>query len=91
MTIQPVALDAVADVIAEATTGTRVGALHEVAGPDATMLWDTTAQLPGKRVTSIPRRIPSRYGRAFRDGTLRPAAAIEVVGPRYTEWLDART
>lgn len=91
MTIQPVALDAVADVIAESATGTRPGALHEVAGPEVMTLWDMTAQLPGKRVTPIPLRIPSRYGRAFRDGTLLPAAGIEVVGPRYGEWLDARS
>lgn len=91
MTIQPVALDAVADVIAEAATGTRVGALHEVAGPEVTTLWDMTAQLPDKRVTPIPLRIPSRYGRAFRDGTLLPSAGIEVVGPRYAEWLNTRS
>ena len=91
MTIQPVALDAVADVIADAATGTRTGALHEVAGPEATTLWDMTTQLPGKRVTPIPLRIPSRYGRAFRDGTLLPARGIEVVGPRYAEWLSTRS
>jgi hypothetical protein len=88
MTIQPVALDAVADVIADAATGTRVGALHEVAGPEVTTLWDMTAQLSGKRVTPIPLRIPSRYGRAFRDGTLLPPPGVEVVGPRYAEWLN---
>ncbi|PJJ55379.1 NADH(P)-binding protein [Compostimonas suwonensis] len=91
MTIQPVALDAVADVIADAATGVRTGALHEVAGPEATTLWDMTTQLSDKRVTPIPLRIPSRYGRAFRDGTLLPAPGIEVAGPRYTEWLNARS
>ncbi|MFT4235516.1 MAG: hypothetical protein QM607_11020 [Microbacterium sp.] len=91
MTIQPVALDAVADVIAEAATGTRPGTLHEVAGPEVTTLWSMTERLPGKRVTPIPLAIPTRYGRAFRDGTLLPAAGIEVVGLRYAEWLGART
>lgn len=90
MTIQPVALDAVADVIADAAIGARAGELHEAAGPEATTLWDMTAQLHGKRITPIPLRIPSRYGRAFRDGTLLPATDVEVIGPRYAEWLDAR-
>ncbi len=87
MTIKPVALDAVADVIADSAIGNRVGALHEVAGPEVTTLWDMTTQLPGKRVTPIPLRIPTGYGRAFRDGTLLPAAEIEVVGPSFFEWL----
>lgn len=91
MTIQPVALDVVADVIADAATGTRTGALHEVAGPEVTTLWDMTAQLHRKRVTPIPLCIPGRYGRAFRDGTLLPAPGVEVVGPRYAEWLNARS
>lgn len=90
MTIQPVALDAVADVIADVATGARVGVLHEVAGPEAMTLWDMTMQLPGKSVTPIPLRIPSRYGRAFRDGTLLPASDVDVIGPRYAEWLIAR-
>ncbi|MEZ3160986.1 hypothetical protein AB1K54_10640 [Microbacterium sp. BWT-B31] len=91
MTIQPVALDAVADVIADAATGARLGVLHEVAGPEVTTLWDMTTQLPDKRVTPIPLRIPSRYGRAFRDGTLLPAPGVEVIGPHYADWLNTRS
>lgn len=91
MTIQPVALDAVADVIAEVAIGARGGASIEVAGPEVTTLWDMTMQLPGKGVPPIPLRIPSRYGRAFRDGTLLPAPHVEVIGPGYAEWLDARS
>lgn len=90
MTIKPVALDAVADVVADAAIGNRVGALHEVAGPEITTLWDMTKQLPGKRVAPIPLRIPTGYGRAFRDGTLLPAADVEVVGPSFLEWLRAK-
>lgn len=90
MTIRPVALDAVADVIAGAAIGARPGALHEVAGPEVTTLWDMTAQLSGKRVTPIPLAIPSRYGRAFRDGTLVPGDHVDVRGPRFSDWLCAQ-
>lgn len=89
MTIQPVALAAVADVIADSALGTRIGPLHEVAGPEVTTLWDMTTRLPGKHVTPVPLRIPTGYGRAFRDGTLLPAADVEVVGPSFFEWLSA--
>lgn len=45
MTIKPVALDAVADVIADCATGIRGGTFHEFAGPEVTTLWDMTKQL----------------------------------------------
>ena len=87
MTIKPVALEAVADVIAECATGDRSGATHEVAGPEVTTLWELTKQLTYKRVTPVPLTIPTRYGRAFRRGVLLPVGGVEVVGPRYSAWL----
>lgn len=90
MTIKPVALDAVADVIAECATGSRTGALHEVVGPERTTLWKLTNQLPDKRVTPVPLSIPTGYGRAFRGGALIPGNGAEVVGPCYADWLRTR-
>jgi hypothetical protein len=87
MTMKPVALAAVADVIAECVTGARTGALVEVAGPEVMTLWDMTDQLPHKSAKPLPLPIPGSMGRAFRDGVLVPGDDTEVTGPRYTEWL----
>ena len=87
MTIKPVALDAVAAVIAESALGIRSGALIEVSGPEITTLWKMTMALPGRKVVPVPLPIPGRMGRAFRDGALVPRGDAEVIGPRFGEWL----
>jgi hypothetical protein len=87
MTMKPVALAAVADVVAECVTGARTGALVEVAGPEVMTLWDMTNQLPHKSAKPLPLPIPGSMGRAFRDGVLVPGDDTEVTGPRYAEWL----
>lgn len=89
MTMKPVALDAVANVIAECVTGARTGALVEVAGPEVMTLWDMTNQLPHKSAKPVSLPIPGSMGRAFRDGILVPGDDTEVTGPRFTEWLAA--
>ena len=89
MTIQPVALDAVANVIAECALGKRVGALHEVAGPEVMTLGEMTKRLPRKRVLPVAMPIPGSMGRAFRNGALVPGSSVEVVGPRFSDWLSA--
>lgn len=88
MTIKPVALDAVAGVIAECVRGVRAGPFQEVAGPEVMTLWEMTTQLPDKRVLPVPLPIPGRMGRAFQRGALAPDD-VEVIGPRYSEWLRA--
>jgi uncharacterized protein YbjT (DUF2867 family) len=90
MTIQPVALDAVANVIAECAIGKRVGAFHEVAGPEVMTLGEMTKRLPGKHVLPVAMPIPGRMGRAFRNGALLPGIDVEVVGPRFSDWLSAK-
>lgn len=90
MMIKPVALDAVADVIADFATGSRTGAFYELAGPEVTTLWDMTKQLPDKRPVPVPMPIPGRMGRAFRDGGLVPGSGAEVIGPNFSEWLNAK-
>lgn len=87
MTIKPVALDAVAGVIADLATGTRASTLTEIAGPEVTTLWDMTKQLPPARATPLPMPIPGRMGRAFRYGALVPGAEAEVLGPTFSQWL----
>lgn len=87
MKIKPVALEAVANVIAECVTGARTGALVEVAGPEVMTLWDMTSQLPSKSVKPVPLRIPGGMGRSFREGILVPRAGTEVAGPPFAEWL----
>jgi uncharacterized protein YbjT (DUF2867 family) len=89
MTIKPVALDAVADVIADCALGKRVGALHQVAGPEVMTLGEMTKRLPDKHVLPVVMPIPGRMGRAFRNGTLLPGSSVEVVGPGFSDWLSA--
>ena len=89
MTIQPVALDSVARVIADVAVGDRTAALVEVAGPERTTLWDMTTALRQHAVRPVPLPIPGRMGRAFRAGALLPAAEVETTGPRFEEWLAA--
>lgn len=90
MTIAPVALDAVATVIADVAVGERSAREIEVAGPDTTTLWTMTKALPGPGVTPVPLPIPGRMGRAFRGGTLLPARETEVVGPRFQDWITGK-
>ena len=89
MKMKPVALDAVANVIAECVTGVRTGAVVEVAGPEVMTLWDMTNQLPHKSAKPLSLPIPGSMGRAFRDGILVPGDDTEVAGPRFNEWLAA--
>ncbi len=90
MRIKPVALDAVADVVAECATGARSGQVHDVAGPEVMTLWDMTTQLPRSGVRPVPLPMPGTTGRAFRRGALVPGDGAEVVGPRFAQWLGSR-
>ncbi|KDP91504.1 MULTISPECIES: SDR family oxidoreductase [Clavibacter] len=90
MTIAPVALDTVAAIIADVTVGDRPEPLIEVAGPETTTLWGMTKATPSPGVTPVPLRIPGSMGRAFREGALLPGTDVEVMGPRFNDWLSAR-
>lgn len=90
MTIAPVALDAVAAVIADVVVGKRSAREIEVAGPDTTTLWTMTTALPDPGVIAVPLPIPGRMGRAFREGVLLPGGDTEVVGQHFREWLPGR-
>lgn len=99
MTIAPVSLDAVAEVIADVVVGKRgrigpapaSGAdVVEVAGPEAMTLWEMTSALPRSRAlpVPVPLPIPGRVGQSFRGGALLPDPGAAVVGPRFAEWLE---
>ncbi|MGC5616907.1 3-beta hydroxysteroid dehydrogenase [Georgenia sp. Z1491] len=96
MRIRPVALDAVADVLADCALARRAGDRHDLVGPEELTLWDMTRRVAGnaagdgRRIRPFPLPLPGRMGRAFRDGTLGRAPGAEVVGPTFEEWLVAR-
>jgi uncharacterized protein YbjT (DUF2867 family) len=87
MKIQPVALAAVAEVIADSIVGARTGTSYDVAGPEVTTLAEMTKRIRRKRLLQIPLAIPGATWREFRDGGLLPGAEIEKIGPRFSEWL----
>jgi uncharacterized protein YbjT (DUF2867 family) len=87
MTVQPIALGSVAEVVADCITGERSGPLHEVAGPERTTLWRMTTALPDRRALPLPVLVPGQAGRALRDGTLLPGPEVEIAGPRFIDWL----
>lgn len=89
MTIAPVALDAVAEVIADVVAGDRTGPVVEVAGPDTMTLWDMTKALPDPGAVPVLLPVPGRMGRAFRRGALVPDPRTEVVGPRFGDWVES--
>ena len=90
MIVKPVALDAVADVIAECTVGKRVGDSYEVAGPEVMTLWEMTQQVRRKGIVPVPLAIPGARWRAFRNGALVPGPEAEQIGPRFVDWLAAK-
>ena len=91
MSIAPVALTAVAAVVADVVSGDRAERRVEVAGPERTTLLEMTRALPGPGGRALSLRLPGRFGRAFRDGALLPGAATEVVGPSFDEWVADRS
>lgn len=87
MRVQPIALEAVAQAIAQCATGERSGDFYEMAGPNITTLWRMTKALPQKPVVPVPLPVPGKAGRAFRNGSLLPGQHVERLGPTFAEWL----
>lgn len=90
MKMKPVALDAVADVIADCAAGDRPESLYEVAGPEVMTLWELTQHVPRKGIVPVPLPVPTSYGRAFRKGALVPDDSVPQVGPTLAEWSSGR-
>jgi uncharacterized protein YbjT (DUF2867 family) len=87
MRVQPVALDAVAEIAADRCLGTRSFRVLDVCGPEVMTLWKMTLGLPGPKGVPIPLPVPTTAGRAFRNGALLPSPGAEITGPGYLEWL----
>jgi uncharacterized protein YbjT (DUF2867 family) len=87
MLIQPVALDAVAGVVADAAVGRRVAPQREVAGPEAMTLAEMTRRVRPTKAVRIPLPLPGSTWKAIRRGALLPAQGADVVGPTFSEWL----
>ncbi|WP_028049558.1 hypothetical protein [Cellulomonas sp. URHD0024] len=88
MRVKPVALDAVAEVVAQRCTGLRTFDELDVSGPGVTTLWEMTKALPSHGL-AVPLLVPGAGGRALRDGTLLPSTTAEIVGPTFESWLAA--
>jgi uncharacterized protein YbjT (DUF2867 family) len=90
MTIKPVALAAVAEVIADCALGNRTGISYDVTGPEAMTLWDMTKRIRREgQPIPLPLVIPGSTGRAFRNGGMVPGVEAEEVGPSFADWLAA--
>lgn len=87
MRIQPIALDSVADTIARCALETGYDDVLEVAGPDTMTLRELVLRLPHHPAVVLPLAVPSRWGRAFRNGALLPGGEAEIAGPTLAEWL----
>jgi uncharacterized protein YbjT (DUF2867 family) len=88
MKIQPVALSAVAEVVAESIVGPRRGISRDVAGPEVMTLGKMTEKIHGKKIIQIPLNIPGPTWRQFREGGLLPDTETEKVGPLFSDWLE---
>ena len=91
MTVQPVALAAVAEVVADVAVGRRTDQTIELAGPDVMSLWEMTKHLPNTNRVLVPLPLPGRWGRALRQGECLPAPKTEVIGPSFTQWLQSQS
>lgn len=87
MRMQPIALDAVADAIADSAAHRANDDVLELAGPEVMPLRELILRLPTHPRIVLPLRIPNRWGKGFRDGALLPSDGARVAGPTLTEWL----
>lgn len=88
MRIRPVALDAVAEAVADLALGRREPSDACLAGPEEM----TFAALVNALADRPPLRIPVPFpgaARAVRTGALLPTGGVEIVGPTFAEWLRA--
>jgi uncharacterized protein YbjT (DUF2867 family) len=87
---QPVAVDAMVQVLLSAATGEIGGALTEVAGPRRETLAELStayARHTGDRVEVVAGPV----GDLVRDGVLLPGKDARLVGPSFEEWLEVAT
>jgi uncharacterized protein YbjT (DUF2867 family) len=86
LVIQPVAVDAMVQVLLRAATGELPGPLTEVAGPRVEHLAALSTRYAtnaGDAVTVVPAPV----GDLVHDGILLPGTDAHLVGPSFEEWL----
>jgi uncharacterized protein YbjT (DUF2867 family) len=86
--IQPVAVNAMVDVLLDVATGTREGDVVEVAGPQVQQLAAMSTEFARYQGDSV-RVVPGPVGDAVRDGILLPGRDVVAVGPTFEQWLAA--
>ncbi|MGB3415021.1 MAG: hypothetical protein WBA28_09945 [Microbacteriaceae bacterium] len=89
MLIQPVALDAVADIVAECALGERNGSQYDLAGPDIMTMKEMARRVLPNNTSIIAIPLPGPAGKAFRSGALLADtnAEVEIIGPHLEEWI----
>ena len=80
MKVKPVALDAIAEVIAENIVGERPATSLDVAGPEIKTLWDMTEKVRRRGIVQVPLLPPGTTWRASRDGRLVPDPKVAEIG-----------
>jgi uncharacterized protein YbjT (DUF2867 family) len=84
--IQPIAVDAMVEVLLRAATGELPGPLTEVAGPQVERLADLSTRYAA-RVGDPATVVPAPVGDLVHDGILLPGSDAHLVGPSFEEWL----
>jgi uncharacterized protein YbjT (DUF2867 family) len=87
MLIQPVALNAVAQVIADVAMGRRDGDSINLAGPQTFTLSEMARRVRPTKPIRLPLALPGATWKAIHHGALLPASDVEKVGPTFAEWL----
>ena len=89
LVIQPVAVDAMVQVLLRAATGELPGPLTEVAGPQVEHLADLSARFADRAGDSVT-VVPAPVGDLVHDGILLPGTDAHLVGPSFEQWLEAQ-
>ena len=88
LVIQPVAVDAMVQVLLLAAAGELPGPLTEVAGPQVEHLADLSTRYVDRTGASVT-VVPAPVGDLVHDGILLPGTDAHLVGPSFEEWLAA--
>ena len=86
LTIQPVAVSAMVEVLLAAATGAVDAEVTEVAGPQREQLADLSTRYAA-HVGDPVSIVAAPVGDAVRHGILLPGSQARLVGPSFAEWL----
>jgi dTDP-4-dehydrorhamnose reductase len=86
LTIQPVAVSSMVEVLLAAATGVANAEVTEVAGPQREQLADLSARYAAHVGDSVS-IVAAPVGDAVRHGILLPGSRARLVGPTFAEWL----